>query len=204
SGSELREKGINRAGNVFIPNSRYCAFEDFIMPLLEEFYNRQKETGQVVTGSELIWKLGETINKEDSIYYWAWKNEIPVFCPAITDGSLGDMIYFFKSKHSDFMVDVAEDIWKMNNTTLSPDKTGIILLGTGVVKHHICNANMFRNGADYAVYINTSPEYDGSDSGALPEEAVSWGKIAPNAKRVKVYSEASLVFPLIVAKTFVK
>ena len=77
-------------------------------------------------------------------------------------------------------------------------------MGDGVIKHHICNANMFRNGADYAVYINTSPEYDGSDSGALPEEAVSWGKIAPHAKRVKIYSEVSLVFPLIVAKTFAK
>ena len=63
---------------------------------------------------------------------------------------------------------------------------------------------MFRNGADYAVYINTAVEYDGSDSGATPEEAVSWGKVSQNAKRVKIYSEASLVFPLLVAKTFAK
>ena len=63
---------------------------------------------------------------------------------------------------------------------------------------------MFRNGADYAVYINTSPEYDGSDSGALPEEAISWGKILPEAEHIKVYAEASLIFPLLVAKTFAK
>ncbi len=204
SGSELRERGINRAGNIFVPNSRYCAFEDFIMPILEKFYERQKKTGEVVTPSELIHELGKEINNESSIYYWCYKNEIPVFCPAVTDGSLGDMIYFFKSKNPDFKVDVAEDIWKMNNTTLGLKKSGIIILGEGVIKHHICNANMFRNGADYAVYINTAPEYDGSDSGALPEEAVSWGKILPNAKRIKVYSEASLVFPLIVARTFAK
>ncbi len=204
SGEILREKGINRAGNILVPNSRYCAFEDFIIPILEELYKKQKETGEVVTPSKLIWKMGEKINNKDSIYYWAWKNEIPVFCPAVTDGSLGDMIYFFKSKHPDFKVDVAEDIWKMNNSTIGKDKTGIIILGTGVIKHHICNANMFRNGTDYAVYINTAPEYDGSDSGALPEEAVSWGKILPEAERIKIYSEASLVFPLIVAQTFAK
>lgn len=204
SGSDLRKKGINRAGNIFIPNSRYCAFEDFIMPILEKAYKEQTETGKVITPSELIWELGKSINNKESIYYHCYKNKIPVFCPAITDGSLGDMIYFFKSKHPDFKVDVAEDIWKMNNTTLGLKKSGIIILGEGVVKHHICNANMFRNGADYAVYVNTVPEYDGSDSGALPEEAVSWGKIAPEAKRVKVYAEASLVFPLIVAKTFAK
>jgi len=63
---------------------------------------------------------------------------------------------------------------------------------------------MFRNGADFSVYINTAPEYDGSDTGALPEEAISWGKILPEAKRVKIFAEASLVFPLIVAKTFAK
>ncbi|MBU1129370.1 MAG: deoxyhypusine synthase [Nanoarchaeota archaeon] len=204
SGSELREKGINRAGNILIPNSRYCAFENFIMPVLERIYLDQKKTGKVISSSELIWELGGAIGNKESIYYHCYKNKIPVFCPAIIDGSLGDMIYFFKSKHPDFKLDVAEDIWKMNNTTLGKKKTGIIILGEGVVKHHICNANMFRNGADYAVYINTSPEYDGSDSGALPEEAVSWGKILPSAKKIKIYAEASIVFPLIVAKTFAK
>jgi deoxyhypusine synthase len=43
-----------------------------------------------------------------------------------------------------------------------------------------------RNGADYAVYINTGQEYDGSDSGARTDEAVSWGKIKADAKQVKV------------------
>ncbi len=204
NGGELRRRGINRAGNIFIPNSRYCSFEDFIMPILEELYKNQKKTGKAVTPSELIWKLGEKINNRDSVYYWANKNQIPVFCPAITDGSLGDMIYFFKSKNPDFILDVADDIWKLNNTTLGPEKTGIIILGGGVVKHSICNANMFRNGANYAVYINTAEEFDGSDSGALPEEAVSWGKILPTAKRVKIHGEASIIFPLLVARTFAR
>jgi deoxyhypusine synthase len=203
-GAELRELGINRAGNIFIPNSRYCDFEDFIIPILEEFYKRQKETGKITTPRELIWKLGEKINNKESIYYHCYKNKIPVFCPAITDGSIGDMIYFFKSSHPDFVIDIAEDIWELNNSTLGKDKTGIIVLGAGVIKHALCNANLYRNGADYAVYINTAQEFDGSDSGALPEEAISWGKISVNAKKIKLYSDASLVFPLIVAKTFAK
>jgi len=204
SGEELRKKGINRAGNILIPNTRYCSFEDFIMPVLEEIYSTQKKTGKVITPSELVWELGKKINNKESIYYHCYKNQIPVFCPAITDGSLGDMIYFFKSKHPDFKIDVAEDIWRMNNTTLGKEKTGVIILGEGIMKHHICNANMFRNGANYAVYVNTAREFDGSDSGALPEEAVSWGKIATGAKRIKVYGDASIIFPLIVAKTFAK
>lgn len=43
-----------------------------------------------------------------------------------------------------------------------------------------------RNGADYAVYVNTGQEFDGSDAGATPDEAVSWGKIKHIANPVKV------------------
>jgi deoxyhypusine synthase len=56
----------------------------------------------------------------------------------------------------------------------------MIILGGGIVKHHICNANLMRDGGDYAVYINTGQEFDGSDTGARPDEAVSWGKIKYN------------------------
>jgi len=204
SGKDLRNKGINRAGNIFIPNSRYCSYEDFIIPILEDLYLEQKKSNKIIGVSEFIWKLGEKINNKESIYYHCFKNKIPVYCPAITDGSTGDMIYFFKSKHPDFKIDVTDDIWNLNNSTIGKDKTGIIVLGEGIIKHHICNANMFRNGADYAVYINSAPEFDGSDSGALPEEAVSWGKISKNAKSVKVYGDASIIFPLIVAKSLAK
>lgn len=80
----------------------------------------------------------------------------------------------------------------------SPRKTGMIILGGGLPKHHICNANMMRNGADYAVFINTAQEFDGSDSGARPDEAVSWGKIRGSAKTVKV-NLFSLSLPLKVS-----
>lgn len=76
----------------------------------------------------------------------------------------------------------------------SPRKTGMIILGGGLPKHHICNANMMRNGADYAVFINTAQEFDGSDSGARPDEAVSWGKIRSAAKAVKVYYVSLIIY----------
>ena len=63
---------------------------------------------------------------------------------------------------------------------------------------------MFRNGADYAVYINTAQEFDGSDAGALPDEAVSWGKILPEAESVKVFGDATILFPILVAESFAK
>ena len=203
-GAELRKKGINRIGNIFVSNSLYVKFEQFIQPILEELYQEQKKTNQVFTPSDIVWKLGEKINNEKSIYYWAWKNNIRVYCPALTDGAIGDNIYFFKFKHPDFIVDIAEDAKRLNDTTIGLKKSGLMILGSGVIKHHILNANMLRNGADYAVYINTAQEFDGSDSGATPDEAVSWGKIIPNAESVKVYGDATILFPILVAESFAK
>lgn len=198
SGKVLRDKGINRIGNILVPNSRYVAFEKFILPIL------LKHKDEILTPSKLIALIGKEINDERSIYYWCAKNNIPVYCPAITDGSLGDMIYFFKSKNPSFKLDITQDIVDINNSTIGKNKTGMIILGAGMIKHHINNANMFRNGADYAVYINTSQEFDGSDAGARPDEAVSWGKISKNAETVKVFGDATILFPLIVAKAFVE
>ncbi|MBU4086163.1 MAG: deoxyhypusine synthase [Nanoarchaeota archaeon] len=198
SGKELRDKGINRAGNVFISNNNYVKFEEFLQQILEELYSEKK----TITSSELIWKLGEKINDKKSIYYHCYKNKIPVYCPAITDGAIGDNLYFFSFKHPDFKLDIMPDVVWFNNTTIGKKKTGAIILGAGVIKHSILNANMLRNGCDYAVYINTSAEYDGSDSGAMPDEAVSWGKITKNAESVKVFGDATILFPLIAAQCF--
>jgi deoxyhypusine synthase len=201
-GEELREKAINRIGNIFVPNSRYLKFEDFVMPVLEELYQEQKKKNRGLMAYEIIWKLGERINDEKSICYWAWKNKIKIHCPSIMDGSLGDMIYFFKYKHDDFTIDISEDTKELNNSTIGLEKSGVIILGAGVVKHSILNAHLYRNGADYAVFINNSLEFDGSDAGAEPEEAVSWGKLTAKSLRVKIFGDATILFPLIVAKTF--
>lgn len=61
-----------------------------------------------------------------------------------------------------------------------------------------------RNGAEFSLYVNTGQEYDGSDSGAHPDEAVSWGKIKMDSKPVKVFCDATIAFPFLVAETFAK
>uniref|UniRef100_A0A1I7UUP1 deoxyhypusine synthase n=1 Tax=Caenorhabditis tropicalis TaxID=1561998 RepID=A0A1I7UUP1_9PELO len=204
-GKTLRSNGMNRAGNVLIPNDNYCAFEDWLNPILDECLEKQLKENYNWTPSKLIQVLGERINDESSILYWAAKHRIPVFCPALTDGSLGDMLYFHSVKSSPGLrVDIVEDVRHINTIAVKSVKTGSIILGGGVVKHHINNANLMRNGSDHTVYINTGQEFDGSDSGAQPDEAVSWGKVKPSAGAVKVHAEATLVFPLLVAETFAK
>ncbi|KAL2352026.1 Deoxyhypusine synthase [Cryomyces antarcticus] len=211
SGASLRAKGMNRIGNLIVPNSNYCAFEDWVVPILDKMLEEQESSRSSEaplhwTPSKVINRLGREISDERSVYYWAWKNNIPVFCPALTDGSLGDMLYFhtFKSSPEQLRVDIVEDIRKINTIAVRAKRAGMIVLGGGIVKHHIANACLMRNGAESAVYINTAQEFDGSDAGARPDEAVSWGKIKADGDSVKVYAEATVVFPLIVAATFAK
>ncbi|NXU27124.1 DHYS synthase, partial [Thalassarche chlororhynchos] len=96
------------------------------------------------------------------------QNNIPVLSPALTDGSLGDMIFFHSYKRPGLVLDIVEDLRLINTQAIFARKTGMIILGGGLVKHHIANANLMRNGADFSVYVNTAQEFDGSDSGARP------------------------------------
>lgn len=203
-GKDLRLKGQNRIANLLVPNKNYCQLEDWIMPILDAMLKEQNEDGVRWSPSKLIDRLGKEINNEESVYYWCHKNKIPVYSPAITDGSIGDMLYFHSFRNKGLVIDLVEDIKGINDQALQAEKTGMLILGGGLIKHHICNANLMRNGADFSVFINTGHAWDGSDAGAPPDEAVSWGKIKIEATPVKVHCDASIAFPLLVSQTFAK
>ncbi len=72
-GADLRRRGMNRIGNLIVPNDNYCKFEDWLTPILDAMLAEQKETGQVWTPSTFIRRLGKEIDNEESVYYWAYK-----------------------------------------------------------------------------------------------------------------------------------
>ena len=131
--------------------------------------------------------------------YWAAKNEIPVFCPGITDGALGDISVFFKRNHPDFAIDMTNDNKALTSLLMNQEKTASLILGGGISKHFLLNAAIFRDGFEYSIYLTTAQEFDGSDSGGDQEEAISWSKIKSDAKRVKVISDATITFPILVS-----
>lgn len=202
-GAALRAKGMNRIGNLVVPNDNYCAFESWIQPILDTMLEEQEASKSGLEDERLHWtpskiinRLGKEINDERSVYYWAWKNDIPVFCPALTDGSIGDMLHFhsYRSAPKQLRVDIVEDVTKIDTLVIQAKRVGMIILGGGLIKHHIANACLMRNGAESAVYINTAQEFDGSDAGARPDEAISWGKIKADARNVKVSLPRRLIF----------
>ncbi len=200
---ELHERGVNRIGNIFVPNAHYEWLEKFLKPFFEKEFAKQEKAGRLLAPSELIHDLGLEINDENSFVYQAAKNNIPVFCPAPTDGAFGLQVFFFKQDRPKFGIDVTADMKRLSQIVFDAKKTGGIILGGGVAKHQAIGVNIVRGGFDYAVYVSTGSEYDGSLSGARTREAVSWGKINEEAfaknKTAFVEGDASIVFPLIVA-----
>ena len=205
-GKKLREKGVNRTGNIFIPNERYIWFEKFMQPVLKRLFEKQKKSGKPVDSVEFVEELGRKLEKskkkKESFTYWAWKNKIPLLCVPLADGALGDHLYFFKKKHKGFQIDLVKEVEVLYDRVLNAEKIGAIILGGSIPKHHIMNACMLREGADFTVYINTGFEAEGSNAGANPEEAKSWGKAAHNENSVKVWGEASIIFPILAAAAF--
>lgn len=189
----------------FDPHSNINTFKTWINSLLDEMLTEQRETRVSWNPSKVIEKLGRKIDNEESLSFWAAKNRIPVFCPAFTEsGLLAEILYSHSIENPGLVIDILDDLRRINLMAMKAQSSGIIAIGAGIPKHHICKANCIRDGADYAVYVNNAQEFDGSDSGAEPDESVACGKIKTQANPVKIHGDPSLVFPLLVGETFVK
>ncbi len=198
--AELRQRGINRLGNIFVPSDRYVWLESYLNEFFGEFFSDES----IRTPLEFSRELGVSLDDEDSFLYQAAQHDVPVYCPAITDAEIGNFLYFYQQNVDDEVgLEITEDYRALIDEGLAAETTGLIVVGGGVPKHHAIMTNLFRGGADYAVYISTGMEGDGSLSGAPPNEAVSWGKIKEAEKNyTQVQAEATLVFPLLVAAAF--
>ena len=197
---ELHRKGINRLGNIFIPNESYGKIlEEKMQPILKELYKDKQKWST----KELVWEFGKKIetekNSKDSLLFWAWKNKIPIYIPGITDGAFGSQLWMFYQEHKDFIIDLLKDEQELSDITFDAEKSGALIIGGGISKHHTIWWNQFKGGLDYAVYITTAVEYDGSLSGAQTREAISWGKVKEKADNITIDGDATLILPLMIS-----
>jgi deoxyhypusine synthase len=194
---KLLKEGYHRLGNVLVPKSSYGPLlEAKLQPLFEDLY---REGRREMGASELSWAIGERLLREDSILYWAAKRKVPVVVPGITDGAVGSQVWLFSQRHRDFKINVLKDEEIMSDAVFEAKKMGALMLGGGISKHHAIWWAQFRDGLDYAVYLTTAMEFDGSLSGALVREAISWGKVKARAKQVTVHGDVTVLLPFLVS-----
>ncbi|MFA6213662.1 MAG: deoxyhypusine synthase family protein [Candidatus Micrarchaeia archaeon] len=193
---EVKANGMNRIGNIFVKDEQYAEFEKFHLSFMGEMHAKHK--GKTCM-SEYVSELGARLSDRNSFLYWCSRNSIPVFVPGPMDGAMGDHFYFFNKSHSraPFVIDAAEEVRRFYDIMLLADRTAGIILGGGIAKHHLIGAAILRNGLDYAVYLSTGTEGDGSLSGARPREAVSWNKLKNEENSAFVEGDATLTFPLL-------
>ncbi len=194
--TELHGKGINRLGNIIMPQDNYGRIiEEKVGPVLEELWDGGRRS---LSTKELLWEFGRRLGP-DSFLYWCHKNEVPVFVPGITDGAFGYQLWNFWQEHRDFRVDIFKDEEELAGIVFDARRTGGLIIGGGISKHHTIWWNQFKDGLDYAVYMTTAVEHDGSLSGARTREAISWGKVSEKARHVTVEGDATALLPLMVS-----
>ncbi len=204
--AKLAREGISRLGNVLVTDEVYgITVEKKMMEFLNKIYESGKKE---LATYELIWEIGNLLedvdNKGDSIIYQATKHKVPVIIPGITDGAIGLHLWQFSQDH-DFKINVLKDEQLLCDMTFKENqKTGALMIGGGISKHHTMWWNQLSGGMDYAVFITTATQYDGSLSGARLTEAVSWKKIKEKAKYVTVDGDATIILPIILSALYEK
>ena len=192
--AELTKQNIHRLGNVLVPMESYGPIiEEKMQSFLEEEY--AKGTREMST-EDICRMIGSHLG-EDSFLYWAYKNDVKVIVPGIVDGAVGSQIWMFSQKHADFKLNIIKDSDTLAGLIFKAKKSGALMLGGGISKHHTLWWNQYRSGLDFAVYITTAQEFDGSLSGALVREAISWGKVTQNAKQTTIHAELTTVLPFL-------
>ncbi len=190
----LNELEIHRLGNVVIPLEDYG-------PLIEKVMGAELpsilEGRESVTPSELLSEFGKRIKDGNSFLKAAYEKKVPVFVPGVIDGSFGTNLFFY-AQTKKLRLDLFRDMSSILNMVFDSKKTGAVIIGGGISKHHVIWWNQFKEGLDYCVYLTTAQEFDGSLSGALPREAISWGKVKPVAKQVAVFGDVTITLPILV------
>ena len=193
---ELADQDIHRLGNVLVPMESYGPL---IEEKMQEFLEEEYQKGVKEMSSADVCKMVGRHLGEDSFLYWAFKNNVDVVVPGIMDGAVGSQIWMFSQKHSDFKLNLLEDANLLSGIIFKAEKSGALMIGGGISKHHTLWWNQYREGLDYAFYITTAQEFDGSLSGALVREAISWGKVTQKARETTLHAEVTTILPFIYA-----
>ena len=196
--AKLHSRKLYRLGNLVIPEANYGAIvERKTQAVLRKLW---REGIRSLSGCRLARALGEAIpaDRTGSILRAAYDRNVPVFVPGITDGAVGSQLWLFWQDHRALSIDLLSDEQALSDLVYGATRSGAVMLGGGISKHHTIWWNQFRDGLDAAVYVTTAVEWDGSLSGARTREAISWGKLKARAPHVTVEGDATVLFPLMI------
>jgi len=196
----LYKAGIDRIYDVYVFEKDFKErFDEPILKIYEDIAKARK--GEILSISDFLMEIAKRLPNEDSILKSAYLNNVKVFAPAIQDSVYGLQAAIHNKKrqdalHVDAFMDL-QDIWSIRK---KHDNVGAVILGGGVPKNYVFQSFYFKKKKlNYVIQITLDRPETGGLSGATLDEAVSWGKIDKDARKVVVVSEVTLAFPILVA-----
>jgi deoxyhypusine synthase len=198
----LQAEQIDRVYDTYAREDEFVENDEWIAAFVLTLERRPYTT------REFLYKLGEYLWNEthqEGILTAAYRADVPVFCPAIADSSIGMGIS--QARHRDGSaghIDVIGDIVESANLVIRHPRTASVVLGGGTPKNFINQASVQAefyddrvSGHRYAIQIVTDVPHFGGASGASLEEAQSWGKLATDAERANVHADATVALPIL-------
>ncbi len=198
----LQAEHIDRVYDTYAREDEFCDNDEWIAAFALTLDPRPH------TSREFLYRLGEYLWKEtgqEGILTAACQANIPIFCPAIADSSIG--MGLSQARHrepSAGQIDVIGDIVESANLVIRHPRTASVVLGGGTPKNFINQASVQAEffddrigGHRYALQIVTDVPHFGGASGSSLEEAQSWGKLATDSPRVTVQCDATIALPLL-------
>lgn len=198
----LFEHGVDRIYDVFAVEEEFRTADNLIADFAEEI-------GEISCSSrEFMYLLGKELLRrgaaEDSIVVSAYRHNIPIFVPALSDSSIGIGLTIARRRGLKLDIDQIKDVDEVTQIVEKSGKTGVVYIGGGVPKNFIQQTEVIASilgmhieGHDYAIQYTTDAPHWGGLSGCTFDEAVSWGKIAAQAKKVQVFVDATIALPIV-------
>ena len=200
----LAQDRIDRVYDTFASEEEFIGNDNWIADFAVTLEPRPYTT------RELLYLLGGHLWKttgRDGILTAAFRANVPIFCPAIADSSIGMGLSQARQKRPGAgYIDIIGDIVESANLIIRRPRTASVVLGGGTPKNFINQASVQAEffsaevtGHRYAIQIVTDVPHFGGASGSSLEEAQSWGKLAADSARVSVQADATIALPMLVS-----
>ena len=207
--NELRKLSIDRIYDTFIDEDNLRICDMTIKKIADSM------TPKAYSSRELIIEMGKYLEKHgknpESFVLVAYKNNVPVFCPAFSDSSAGFGLVFHQTERKEHIsIDSVKDFKELTELKIKSKETGLVIIGGGAPKNFVQDTVVAADilGVDtpmhkYAIQLTVADEKDGALSGSTLKEANSWGKVDTTYEQM-VFSEATLTFPLLASYAYHK
>jgi deoxyhypusine synthase len=209
---QLRELHIDRIYDTLIDEDELRVCDETIRKIADRLEPRPYTSREFI--AEMGRYLSEVGAKTDaSIVLEAFREDVPIFCPAFSDCSAGFGLIAHQAARGArprVTLDSAGDFLELTRIKISCAHTGLLMIGGGVPKNFAQDIVVAGEilGRDvpmhkYAIQITVADVRDGALSGSTLKEASSWGKVDTTWEQM-VYCEATIALPLIAGYAYHK